>query len=97
MIHWALIPLVVTYVWYLGCAAEITYRVRERLPQKVQSFLACPACSGFWYGLIFGGIAYRLKGLWCGPICGLLTPLLGALLLRSLTYVSAAFSRQGPE
>jgi hypothetical protein len=93
VIHWALVPLVVTYVWYLGCAAEITYPVRSRLPLKVQSFLACPACAGFWYGLILGIVAWGWRGIWAGLTCGILTPLLGALLLWALDYVSSTFSK----
>ena len=49
-----LLPLITTFLWYLGAAATITLRVRMLLPQKLNELLFCPACSGFWYGLAAG-------------------------------------------
>lgn len=41
-----------TAFYYLGSRAVITQWLWSRYPSKLATFMDCPACSGFWYGVI---------------------------------------------
>jgi hypothetical protein len=97
-----LFSLITTFLWYLGSAANITLPIREMLPAKVNSFLLCPACSGFWYGLGLGIYAHTRHLLpWPSELVifglaaasGTWTALGAGLLLRALSYRDEILSR----
>lgn len=99
-----LLPLITTFLYYLGSAANITLPVRALLPQKLTDFLACPACSGFWYGLALGIYVHvrqltelppELAILGIAAASGVWTPLLAAVFLRSLADTSAIYADMG--
>ncbi len=92
-----LLPLVTTFLYYLGAAARVTLPLRALLPGAVNEFLVCPACSGFWYGLAVGiyvqarhlsGLPPEVVIIGTAAASSVWTPYGAALLLRSLTYSS---------
>jgi hypothetical protein len=38
--------------YYLAARAQITRAIWRRYPNWLDKFMACAACSGFWYGVI---------------------------------------------
>jgi sterol desaturase/sphingolipid hydroxylase (fatty acid hydroxylase superfamily) len=46
-----LYPLLTTAMYYLLARAEITRFLWSRYSPRVDRFMACAACTGFWYGL----------------------------------------------
>lgn len=95
-----LLPLITTFLYYLGSGAGITLRIRSQLPDPVNAFLSCPACAGFWYGLALGVYLYA-RGLTTLPpelaIVGIAaassvwTPMISALFLQALEVVSSTY------
>ena len=90
--------LVTSALYYLGADANITYPVRSRLPDAVNRFLLCPACSGFWYGFAIGtygalrgwsflGLAPGEAQVAAGLGAMIWTPLVAALHLQALGAV----------
>lgn len=43
---------IATALWYLGSRALITRAIWTRYPHSLATFMDCPACTGFWWGLI---------------------------------------------
>jgi hypothetical protein len=41
-----------TTFYYLGSRALITQPLWSRYSSRVATFMDCPACAGFWYGLV---------------------------------------------
>ncbi len=41
-----------TALWYLGSRAVITQAIWSRYPPRFARFMDCPACTGFWWGVI---------------------------------------------
>lgn len=92
-----LYAIVCTALWHLGSAATITYSLRKHFPSWLNELLSCPACSGTWYGLGCGIYGYTrdwrfldlgsIEGTLAAGAFGLVvTPLLGALHLRCLSF-----------
>ncbi len=52
MIALVLYTLLSTAFWYLGSRAMITQAIWSRYPPALARFFDCPACSGFWYGVV---------------------------------------------
>lgn len=48
--------LITTALYYLGAHAEITQFMWSRYPKWLEKLTLCPACEGFWTGLICGGV-----------------------------------------
>lgn len=93
--------LVTAAWWYLGAAARITYPIRTRLPDWLQGYLGCAACSGFLYGAgvaaigeAFGVVLFGLAPYVVIPAIAFAsiaaTPLVASALLRSLSLLDAA-------
>jgi hypothetical protein len=49
--------LVTTSLYYLAARAEITQWLWSRYPPWLDRLARCPACAGFWLGLIVGVVA----------------------------------------
>jgi hypothetical protein len=94
-----LYPLLTTALYYLASQALITEFLWSHYPPKLDSFMSCPACTGFWYGLLCGALGWwlRLPYLGLDPrhfatpvLIGLSsivwTPLLSNLHTRAMTY-----------
>jgi len=91
--------LITTALYYLGIQAKITHFLWERYPPALEEFMACPACTGFWWGVGCAGLGY-----WQGwdflclasdnwlvfPLIGLCsiiwTPLLSRIHTMSMIY-----------
>jgi hypothetical protein len=97
-----LYPLLTTAAYYIFYWSKIWSAVSSRYRGWFEQLMHCAACSGFWYGLGVAGIGYwrdwsflTLPGRhWLTiPLVGFCslvwTPLMGALHLRALMYVSA--------
>lgn len=54
-----LYPLLTAACYYLLAQATLTSFIWSRYPTRLDSFMSCPACTGFWYGLGCG-----LLGWW---------------------------------
>lgn len=52
-----LYAVIATALWYLGSRAVITRALWSRYPTRFASFMDCPACVGFWWGLILALVA----------------------------------------
>lgn len=92
-----------TAFYYLGSRAIITKPLWSRYPHKLATFMDCPACSGFWYGVIlsivfgwmsFGG--YELAPLGLDPHA-LATPILVGLSSLFWTPIGAAILHKAIE
>ena len=94
-----LFPLLTTAVFYLLVQANLTAFLWNRYPAKLDLFMSCPACTGFWYGLGCGFLGRWLDiaflGLdpqhWLTPVLiGLgsivWTPLVSNLHTRAMTW-----------
>jgi hypothetical protein len=47
-------------LYFLGARALLTRPIWSRYPPKLDNFMICAACSGFWYGLFVGGVGALL-------------------------------------
>lgn len=43
---------IATALWYLGSRALITRGIWTRYPHGFATFMDCPACTGFWWGVM---------------------------------------------
>jgi hypothetical protein len=95
-----LYPLLCAALYYLFARATLTEPLSSRYPDWLASFLACSACSGFWYGLgcaavgawqewSFVGLAPRspVTAIGCGLCAVVWTPLVSALHVKALYYL----------
>lgn len=91
-------PLVCCALFYLGAQAKITYWLWERYPPRLDAFMSCPACTGFWYGLGCAALGWwqnwsflSLDGRhWLTPlivaVCSIVwTPIVVAVHTRAMT------------
>jgi hypothetical protein len=53
--------LLTSSMFYLGSRAVITKPLWSRYPPKLASFMDCAACSGAWYGLLVGIVAWVFR------------------------------------
>ena len=56
-----LYPLICVALYYLGSQALITEFLWGRYPPKLDAFMSCPACTGFWFGLLCSGLGWWLQ------------------------------------
>lgn len=95
-----LYSMLTSTLYYLLVKATITEFLWSRYPEWLDDFLACAACSGFWYGLLVGVMGFALDLSFLGlpgrawytiPLVGacsiVWTPLVSALMLKSLAVV----------
>lgn len=93
-----LYPLLCCAFYYLGAQATITEFLWSRYPARLDAFMSCPACTGFWYGGACAGLGWwqgwaflGLEGRhWLTPVlvafCSIVwTPLVSALHTRAMT------------
>lgn len=106
MIELLILTVCATSIWYLGSAAVITELPRLWIAVRwpsVSHWLACPACSGLWYGAGLAGLAAWIRRpildldlpaaiVVSGVVCLTCVPLLGRLLLDSLIHVGRILS-----
>lgn len=75
-----LYPLLTASLYYLLVRAEITRPLWRHYPARVDRFMACAACSGFWYGLAVAAVLGRHLHLPFGQLDAMspLTPIVVA-------------------
>lgn len=110
MILLVLFPLVTTALYYLFARAQITQRLWTRYPAWLDSMAKCPACSGFWLGLVvasvaalaelnFAGLSWDrvpLVGVWASvPVVGLCSMVWTALGFAYMQEALVATSLDG--
>lgn len=61
-------PLLTAALYYLGARAMITQFLWSRYSARVDAFMQCAACTGFWYGAGLGVVGLCTR-----------TPFLGSL------------------
>jgi hypothetical protein len=61
--------LLAAFLQYIVGGAVITEPLRKRLPEWLQYPVRCPACSGFWIGLLLCWLQ-PFEWYW-GPVMGL--------------------------
>lgn len=67
-------PLLTAALYYLGARAMITQALWSRYPPRVDAFMQCAACAGFWYGAGLGvtgliiGTPFLGSAAWWTPI-----------------------------
>lgn len=94
-----MLPLVTVALFYLGARAQITSFLWSRYPARLDHFMSCAACSGFWYGLGGGAIGYACDvpflgstSPWAIGIAGTMsivwTPVIAAKMERALVDLS---------
>ena len=76
-----LMTAVSTALFYLGSRALITHWLWSRYPPALASLFECPACVGFWWGVVLALTLFRHSQLsvlgldpsvwWTVPITGL--------------------------
>jgi len=77
----------ITTAYYLFARAEVTKFIWERYPSPIDRLAKCPACSGFWLGMIAGILVLApytspnlcLRGLWGGIYGIFLLPISAAV------------------
>lgn len=76
--------LVATAIHSLLGRERVFRPVRRRLPAAVQSFLACPRCSGFWIGLALWPVSpWSARAAWPWALMAACVGLVGVAVLRS--------------
>jgi hypothetical protein len=89
-------------LYFLGSRATLTRPIWSRYPKRLDSFMLCAACSGFWYGVgLAFGIGWYLDvpflllpgRFWLTPLivglCSLVfTPWLAAKHLAALEWTT---------
>lgn len=107
----ALLLLVIlsTGFYYLGSRAVITSWLWSRYPPSIAAFMDCPACSGFWYGLMIGLLLIGIDRVpfdlpvnvitWLalGFVSMVLTPLGAATLHHAILVNGSAISESPPD
>lgn len=80
-------------MFYLGSRALITRPLWSRYPSPVAHFMDCPACTGFWWGLVCA----LVFGYDVGPFLGddITTPLIVALCTLWSTPITAGAMQWG--
>lgn len=95
--------LVTCALWYMVAHAEILRFMQSKYPPWLDRLVSCAACAGFWLGCFVAlaagyGANVRYLGRGLPPaffdgviLCGLIsiwtTPILGAILLKALSYI----------
>lgn len=64
-----LFPLLTVALWHAGAVAKLTYPITRRFPRPLQEFMACAACSGFWFGALVNGMGALLDLSFLGLPC----------------------------
>jgi hypothetical protein len=103
----AVYALLTSALFYLGSRAVIMSWLWGRYPPRLARFMDCAACSGFWYGLIVGGIAWvcdypgsstypaeaRILGEWWSPFVVALCSVVWTPIVAG--FMQAGFERLG--
>lgn len=101
--------LLTSALYYLLARAEISRFLWSRYPAKLDHFMTCAACSGFWYGVLvsvvlghFGGFHFPElpdDGYTAHVIVGLCsivwTPVVSWLHLAALDRLGSTGSAEG--
>lgn len=67
--------MLTTAAYYLLARAEITRFLWSRYSPRVDRFMACAACTGFWYGLVVSCLGWAWQWEMLGlPARSYLTP-----------------------
>jgi hypothetical protein len=84
-------------LFYLGSRALITESVWRLYPARVARFMDCPACVGFWWGLIGHLVIGRELGVDIGPLPAqhVATPVIVGLCTLVLTPIVAGLMQHG--
>jgi hypothetical protein len=92
----AIYALISTALFYLGSRALITRALWEAYPPWLTKLMDCPACVGFWWGMIMHLVSRRLD-LDVGPlpIEHPASPVLVGLCMLVLTPIVAGFMQHG--
>lgn len=103
-------PLLTAALYYLLARAQISEFLWSRYPQSIDRFMACAACTGFWYGIgvAFIGWAYQLPFLALPPrephtviivgLCSMIwTPVVSWLHLVALDQLGAPMYEEPKE
>lgn len=59
---WITYPILCSVGYYLLSRALITKFLWSRYPKKLDAFMSCASCLGFWLGLAIGIVFSRLAG-----------------------------------
>lgn len=92
-----LYALLTPALFYLGSRATITRALWSRYPPRFAAFMDCPACTGFWWGLVLAltiGWATRVDALGLDPR-DLLTPIMVGLCSITWTPIVAGIMQRG--
>lgn len=99
--------LLTAAMYYLGARATITSWLWSRYPRKLAVFMDCPACTGFWYGIVVAAVFRRptisLPGdTWWSPIaiglCSMVwTPCVAALMHACFERLGDAVPDDAPK
>ncbi len=93
-------PLLTAALYYLGARALVTKWLWSRYPKKLDDFMNCAACSGFWYGVTVGlvghaaGVPFLGSTAWSvvvviGLASVIWTPVVANLHDRAIAQLSA--------
>ena len=100
-------PLLTAALYYLGARAMITQFLWSRYPPRIDAFMQCAACAGFWYGAGLGiaGLCTRTPFLgslawWTPVVIGLAsvvwTPIVASAHETALLRLSGAENPRPP-
>lgn len=99
MITIGLYAVLAAACFYLGSRAKITEAIWSLYPTSVARFMDCPACTGFWWGVIWAATL----GRWHDLDAGLLkadesaTPILVGLIMVVLVPIVTGLHQWGLE
>ena len=83
-------PLLTTALFYLGARAQITQPLWSRYPTKLDAFMSCASCSGFWYGLtVAAAIGIPTKTPFLGATAWWTIPLVGVCSIVWTAWLAA--------
>ena len=92
-----LYALLTPALFYLGSRAVITAPIWNRYPPRVATFMDCPACVGFWWGLLIAltlGRSARADFLGLDPLAWP-TAIIAGLCAIVWTPIVAGFMQRG--
>lgn len=105
-----LYPLLTTAIYYMGARALITRWLWSRYPARLDLFMSCSACVGFWAGLGAGLLGRRIgldfmslnAGAWYTPLlvaaCSIVwTPIVAWLHISTLDQLGLPGDEDDPE
>ncbi len=82
-------PILTAALFYLGARAVVTTFLWSKYPPKLDAFMSCAACSGFWYGLACASVGWLFDVPFIGSTSALTVPVVGLMSMVWTPFIAA--------